>query len=210
MGEALSLIAIGTPTQPGMVVASEDMSPVSEGRKLRAMAVNALPGVQAVDVWDVADARTKLIENVPYGRTSASALLESGTYDIGVTASGDKSILATLGDQIYRSDTSVLWVFTTQRQPDNSLARLIINLKTSASASFGGPSFVGQQLFTQFVLPFEMVALVLLAAMIGAIILTRDSLRRRQRVERRLANVPAGSEQPMGAEAAASRVAGGK
>ncbi len=42
-----------------------------------------------------------------------------------------------------------------------------------ASASFGDPKAVGELLFTQFALPFEITAVILLAAVVGAIILAR-------------------------------------
>jgi len=58
-------------------------------------------------------------------------------------------------------------------------------------ASFGGPTSVGQLLFTTYMLPFQVIALLLLVAMIGAIVLTRDQVPPpKKRHPRRLANVP--------------------
>jgi NADH-quinone oxidoreductase subunit J len=39
---------------------------------------------------------------------------------------------------------------------------------------FGSPQAVGQVLFTQYLLPFELTSLLLLVGMIGAVVLTRD------------------------------------
>jgi len=39
--------------------------------------------------------------------------------------------------------------------------------------SFGSPQEVGQALFTQYLLPFEITSVLLLVAMVGAIVLTR-------------------------------------
>ena len=44
---------------------------------------------------------------------------------------------------------------------------------TAVAATFGSPSMVGEMLFNQYLLPFEVVSVLLLVAMIGAIVLTR-------------------------------------
>jgi NADH-quinone oxidoreductase subunit J len=41
------------------------------------------------------------------------------------------------------------------------------------SAGFGSPAAVGDLLFSDYVLPFEVTSLLLLVAMVGAIVLTR-------------------------------------
>ena len=43
----------------------------------------------------------------------------------------------------------------------------------SVSVSFGSPAQVGELLFNQYLLPFEVTSVLLLVAMIGAIVLTR-------------------------------------
>lgn len=41
------------------------------------------------------------------------------------------------------------------------------------AADFGGPTMIGATLFNQYLLPFEVTSILLLAAMIGAIVLSR-------------------------------------
>jgi NADH-quinone oxidoreductase subunit J len=41
------------------------------------------------------------------------------------------------------------------------------------SAAFGGPALIGATLFNQYLLPFEVTSILLLAAMIGAIVLSK-------------------------------------
>jgi NADH-quinone oxidoreductase subunit J len=43
--------------------------------------------------------------------------------------------------------------------------------------SFGSPTEIGEALFNQYLLPFEMTSILLLAAMIGAIVLTKHHTR---------------------------------
>jgi NADH-quinone oxidoreductase subunit J len=47
----------------------------------------------------------------------------------------------------------------------------------SAPTTEGTTSILGESLFTQYVLPFEIVSLVLLVAMIGAILLSKKELK---------------------------------
>ncbi|MBI3762115.1 MAG: NADH-quinone oxidoreductase subunit J [Chloroflexi bacterium] len=47
-------------------------------------------------------------------------------------------------------------------------------LSETAAAGFGGPQAIGASLFTTYLLPFEVTSVLLLAAMVGAIVLTRD------------------------------------
>ncbi len=53
------------------------------------------------------------------------------------------------------------------------------------SAVYGGPADIGARLFTGYLLPFEMIAVLLLAAMIGAVVLSRGEDRGQSRAERR-------------------------
>ena len=49
---------------------------------------------------------------------------------------------------------------------------------------FGSPQAVGELLFSDYLLPFEVISILLLAAMVGAIVLTRDEARRTAADER--------------------------
>ncbi len=42
-------------------------------------------------------------------------------------------------------------------------------------SKFGGPESIGIELFNQYLLPFEITSILLLVAMIGAIVLTKDN-----------------------------------
>jgi NADH-quinone oxidoreductase subunit J len=46
----------------------------------------------------------------------------------------------------------------------------------SAASQFGGPEAVGEILFDQYLLPFEVTSVLLLVAMIGAIVLTKRKI----------------------------------
>jgi NADH-quinone oxidoreductase subunit J len=48
------------------------------------------------------------------------------------------------------------------------------------TGAFGSPSSVGMLLFSDYLLPFEVTSIVLLAAMVGAIVLAREDRRARR------------------------------
>jgi NADH:ubiquinone oxidoreductase subunit 6 (subunit J) len=201
-GKALSLVAVGrtgSVSGAALAVASEDLTYSDKKDAVRVIAVNALPDRQTVDLLDeTKDTRTVLVDALPYSQASDVFEVEKGTRSFGLYANGnDRNRLVALKDEKLDANTSVLWVFTEERQPDNSFTDVVINLDATTNPLFGSPTQVGRLLFTQYVLPFEMVALLLLVAMIGAIVLTHESLSSRRRMVRRLANPPAGLEQPI-------------
>jgi NADH:ubiquinone oxidoreductase subunit 6 (subunit J) len=200
-GETLSLTAVGRST-PSLVMATQDLSYNQKKDTARITAVNALPERQAVTLFNETNPDNKrvLIDRLDYG-SAASIQVDKGTYSVGVYPLGNsRDRLAGFKDEKLDADMSALWVFAEERRPDNSFVSVLINLKTDTNPSFGGPSHVGQLLFSQFVLPFEMVSLLLLVAMIGAIVLTHEVPVRRK-IERRLAVTPPTSlEQPASSE----------
>jgi NADH-quinone oxidoreductase subunit J len=50
----------------------------------------------------------------------------------------------------------------------------LASLPGGLAAEFGSPRAVGQLLFDRYLVPFEVTSILLLAAMVGAIVLTRD------------------------------------
>ncbi|MBN1562897.1 MAG: NADH-quinone oxidoreductase subunit J [Anaerolineae bacterium] len=199
-GEALSFVAVASGTgdmDPKLIVATEDVTFNEESGTARVVAVNALAKWSSVAIVDKEN-NTTLIEDLPYGQASAGVLLKKGKHSISVYPDGnDQNQLAVLKNTEFDDNTSVLWVLIEERQEGNTFESRILNIETSGSPSFGSPTHVGRLLFTHYVLPFEMVALLLLVAMIGAIVLTHESLAPREPMTRRLANPPAGLDQPI-------------
>ena len=50
-----------------------------------------------------------------------------------------------------------------------------VQLSTPAAADFGSPTALGTALFSQYLLPFEVTSVLLLVAIIGAIVLTKNT-----------------------------------
>jgi len=195
-GKAYSLTAIGRIGVPGarLVAAAHTLDFSGKKDGLRLVAVNALPGRPLVDVRDEVYDEV-LVSALAYGEAREFEL-SKGTRSVALYTTGSqRTPVSELPEQALKANTLVLWVFAEQRQPDNSFTDVVISLQDKAVTSFGSPTHVGQLLFTDYVLPFELVALLLLVAMIGAIVLTHESLTPRKAAERRLANPPPGLEQ---------------
>ena len=195
-GRAYSLTAIGRVdvVGPELVAAAHTLDFSGKKDGLRLVAVNALPDRPLVDLRD-REFGELLVSALAYGQAQEFEL-SKGTRDVALYPTGSRRTpVAELPQQMLDANTLVLWVFAEQRQPDNSFTDVVISLRADAMTSFGSPTHIGRLLFTDYVLPFQLVALLLLVAMIGAIVLTYESLTPRRVVERQLANPPPGLEQ---------------
>ncbi|MBC7810745.1 MAG: NADH-quinone oxidoreductase subunit J [Burkholderiales bacterium] len=64
-------------------------------------------------------------------------------------------------------------VLTDERQFDETSRVIALPLVEDTLAPFGSPKSIGQLMLTKYLLPFEMVSLLLLVAMVGAVVLTQ-------------------------------------
>ncbi|MBZ0283947.1 MAG: NADH-quinone oxidoreductase subunit J [Anaerolineae bacterium] len=85
-------------------------------------------------------------------------------------------------------DTAQLLVVGSEGLFDGSVRSVVIPLVTKAVSGFGSPNAIGELLFTRYMLAFQLIAVLLLAAMIGAIVLTHKegAVARRRDVRRRV------------------------
>ena len=142
---------------------------------------NAFDDVDAVSLvdfgndFDEEDTQV-LVSDVPVGELAA-ALDISEDADMRtwafIEAGNENNVLARLGETFTaRSGDSALVVLGADRRFEGSTRALPAVLTAAAAATFGSPVDVGQQLFSRYMLPMQMVAVLLLVAMIGAIVLT--------------------------------------
>ncbi len=65
-----------------------------------------------------------------------------------------------------------VYVLSPDRRPDGSLRPIVTSLDLYAATPFGSPNALGERLFAGYLLPFQLVAMLLLAAMVGVIVIT--------------------------------------
>lgn len=87
-----------------------------------------------------------------------------------------------------KRDTAQLLVLAAEPVLNGGLRAAAIPLVQESVSAFGGPHAVGELLFTRYMLAFQLIAVLLLAAMIGAIVLTHkeDFQPRRRDVRRKV------------------------
>jgi NADH-quinone oxidoreductase subunit J len=199
-GTTQTLVAFGEGDQPSVAAVPDDVSSVPDrsGRIIVYNVDSDAPAVSLVDFGSdlVEDDTTVLAADVAAGERSEALIRPEGTADWAIADANDNAnVLYELPDFEVRRNTSSLLVFANQRVFDGSLRMVTVPVVAEAVPTFGGPRAIGFELFTTYMLPFQMLAMLLLAAMVGVIVLThREKEKRRQtagrrRVSRPLANV---------------------
>jgi NADH:ubiquinone oxidoreductase subunit 6 (subunit J) len=198
-----SFVVAGAPNQLQLLSVPTDLSPVTDEGTARLTAVNALPGSGAVslvkidpgerlitDPKQLADkikASEPVVDNIGGNAAPAkTAILPAGAYDLAwQQASGDNvQRIVRVGDFSVRPKTHEMLILTSEGIPGQQGARPVV-IRTEPTVrtreAYGSPQQIGQTMLGPFLLPFELVSLLLLAAMVGAIILTREEVVRRVR-----------------------------
>ena len=182
----------------------------------RLAVVNAFPcesGNCAVDIADVTNPDEDpfiLVENLAFGEVSVSKVVEEGDYTLAAFPAGeidaylerastdeeaefDVERVANLDDEVFEGNHSVLWIVSANTEGDLIRSSNIL-LSVENDMQFGSGQALGRSLFTRYMLPFQAIALLLLVAMVGVIVMTNPlettKPTRRERRHRRMANVP--------------------
>lgn len=157
------------------------------------MVLHAFPcgeGDCAVDIADISvpsDNPIVLIEKLAYGKASSIEVLNEGDYTLGafmagevksaIDASEDGDIdvepITELADYEFASNTSQFWVISADTR-NGSLRPVAILLSNPNADQFGSGQSLGRSLFTTYMLPVQAIAVLLLVAMVGVIVLTNS------------------------------------
>jgi hypothetical protein len=173
------------------------MKPLDSESDMRITAVNALPesgNVNLVKIdpgligqFDANDNnKPRWIEpfmsDLGAEAPAKTIVLPNGTYDLAWYRGTDQ--VAPVGDITLRGKTHELLILSQETPGGETTARpTVIRVEPAERVQepFGSPQQIGQSMLSTFLLPFEVVSLLLLAAMVGAIILTREEVAKRVR-----------------------------
>ena len=196
-GTVNTVVAYGDGADVAFAVVQDDLSTVSEARSSRLVVFNAYRPAQSISLVDFGsefDARdtTTFVGEIPYGTASEPIYVTEGTYDWAYIdgpdvpdADGEPVLFRERELELAR-DRSDLIVVTAERLFDGTLRAAPTVIDGAARSAFGSPRAIGEQLFINYMLPFQLLALLLLAAMVGVIVLTRHQITpTRQRVQGR-------------------------
>lgn len=189
-GEAVSLLLY--PDEGGALTAArvtEDASHV--GLRESRVAIVNLSG-SALSIYDTGGdraldpARDPLwVAELAHGSASEPRRAERGRIDLAfVNVETGETLLRTTGLDLVGGQSALLVV------ADDATGRAVWHHYSEETADpFGSPAAVGQSLFRRYLLPFEMVGVLLLAALVGGIIVAQGQRRevRRRDVRRRVA-----------------------
>jgi NADH-quinone oxidoreductase subunit J len=176
-----------------------DMGPLDSEDTLRLTAVNALPSGAPVSLIQLDPAKEYRADLTPEQRGRVVLVADLGaTTSSGVSSA--KTITLNKGDYLLawqRGDERLMTLDTLTMKPKTHELLILapemvagqttprltsIRLKpVRTEEAFGSPQQIGQSLLSAFLLPFELVSLLLLVAMVGAIILTREEVVKRAR-----------------------------
>lgn len=195
--QTTTFVVAGTPDQLQLLTVPSDLTTLPNEDTFRLTAVNALPGSAPASLvrLDPADEFNRDKEKViatdlKYGDVAKPAVLTKGDYDL-VWRSGDQRLIS-LGLLNLKAKTSELMILAPEIPAGQTAARptlIRIEPATRTEEAYGSPQAIGNSMLSTFLLPFELVSLLLLAAMVGAIILTREEVVKR--VRQRLVVSPA-------------------
>lgn len=122
-----------------------------------------------------------LIDAVPFGETT-SIDLDEGTYNLAFI-NADNVVLRNL--QEYDAERGVVETRVLVQEASDLGGLTIYNASQFGAvgrASFGSPEAIGQVLFIEYLLPVQLVGILLLVALIGVIVLARpDALAQQER-----------------------------
>ncbi len=188
-GEIATVIAYGAGRLPSLSVVNDDLSSVPE-RSARIAVFNAYNSDVSLarlnsELFNDARNVEIIVPNIPVGIASTPVLVDEGIVDWTVIEAGSETLIASggnwngrdgivvrLNDYEIERGTSQLLVLTNERLISGELRPLVTPLVSQAIPAFGSPQAIGYTLFTTYMLPFQMIALLLLVAMIGAVVLT--------------------------------------
>jgi NADH-quinone oxidoreductase subunit J len=191
---AQTIVAYGTGDQPVLSLVPEDMSSVPD-RSARVTLFHANPEAPAVSLVDfgaefVEDDTQVLLADLESGERAEPVILPEEEVDWAIVdAANNANVLYDMPDFEVQRDRSDLIVVAGQRVFDGSLRTVAVPVETPAEPAFGSPRAIGFELFTTYMLPFQLLAMLLLAAMVGVIVLTHretDKSRRRATGRRRV------------------------
>jgi hypothetical protein len=165
-----------------LAVVSDDLS-ATDARSGRLTVFNAYSEVGAVSLVDFGsdfddEDTTVLKGDIPLGSESApvefAADSDLRTWAF-IEAGNENNVLARLSNEevfgIDRGEATLL-ILGTDRRLENVTRAVPVPLSVVAAPTFGSPTDVGRLLFSRYMLPMQAVAILLLVAMVGAIVLT--------------------------------------
>jgi len=201
-GMFTNIVAYGSGEMPQVALVEQNFAAVARDGDTRVTIFNGIGSAAAVSLVDSRSLDTNtdqyvntIITSIP-ASTSASIDTPSGEVNWRfIDTTSPSNTLVDLTAQPFTTHQNSLLVLTDQERGDNASRLLPVIISTTALPEFGSPRSIGFSLLTQFLLPFQVLGLLLLAGMVGVIVITHREMRpsrkiqQRRKVSRSLTNV---------------------
>jgi NADH:ubiquinone oxidoreductase subunit 6 (subunit J) len=195
-GENASLVVHGTDPVPQLMLVPQDLATVFPGHQGRLQFLNVSTQVPEVQVLQrttgFVNTVSPIIPAIVPGQMSE--IFQNDPITVGFTLvepDRPQTTLFTIPEFTVGSNDSDLMVITDERTADGSLRMVLVPFRSSALVPYGSPQQMGYSLLTTFMLPFQTIGLLLLAALIGVIVVSQRLRTVRQRPEgRRVVSKP--------------------
>ncbi len=196
-GDVVSMVAVGADGVFQLVRMEDNPLPVADG-KARLTLLNALPESGAVDLVDPGlpldeNDSVVLIPAASYGEVVETLVVDATPRrTLQVLPAGDLSAspYVTYRDLALEGGSTNLIIPAPERLTDGSQRVAAVVIAMATAPLFGSPEMVAETLFTRYLLPFELVGILLLAAMVGVIVLSRRELEQENRSRRPVVRRP--------------------
>ncbi|MFW5692079.1 MAG: NADH-quinone oxidoreductase subunit J, partial [Chloroflexota bacterium] len=191
-GESLTVVTygiIGTDIRPSLVAIDEDITYFDDqgGRLIVLNVYDDLPlrvvdaGTDRIFTADEATDAPVIYESLLLGEPTEQTVVRAGNKDWVFTPAIAEGVAPSRVDEIIvrpppsfgvEEGVSNLMIVARDRDGESFLP-VLLPVVTEVLPQFGSPEAIGNVLFVVYVFQFELVAVLLLAAMVGAIVLTQ-------------------------------------
>jgi NADH-quinone oxidoreductase subunit J len=207
-GDVISVVALGADGVFQLASLDDNLLPPGD-REARVTVLNGLPEEGAVDLVDpglasVEDDSRVLINNIGFGERVESLVVEEAdavSWDVVPHDNLDADPVTSFDLALTRTTNNLL-IIAPETLTTGQTRIVPLAIETPTEMLYGSPAQIGTVLYTHYLLPFIMVAILLLVAMIGALTLTHrhlehESRPRRPVVRRSLIGTPGTSSTPI-------------
>ncbi|HYO88291.1 MAG TPA: NADH-quinone oxidoreductase subunit J [Candidatus Limnocylindrales bacterium] len=189
-GENNAIVVHGADTAPQLLLMPKNLDTVFPSDQSRLQFLNLSTQLPAVQVQErtvgFVETVNALFPSIAQGQ--ASEVIQHQPMTVGfsiVDPDSTQTVLFRLNDYVIGENDSDLMVITDQRTANGDLRVMLAPFRSPAMAPFGSPQQMGYSLLTTFMLPFQVIGLLLLAALIGVIVLSQRFARPKTRLEGR-------------------------
>lgn len=177
-GEAAAVIAYGTGALPELRAVSQSTATVFPSSQSRLQFINlseVRPTLQVLEqTRGFVNTLSALVPSIAAGQLSEVVQHDAISVDFAIVdpARPDAVIYRIENYQFDGNDTELL-VIMDALSSDGAVRTLLAPFSAPAEAPYGTPQQVGYSLLTTFMLPFQVIGLLLLASLIGVIVLAQ-------------------------------------